>query len=171
MGRFAKLNDDIQILARRILDNQDLCKLLYYPDTYPLEQPDLSRVKSRGLLYKRLLLFTPKLPLATTVGSYIMIRVPRGRPLKGGEFLASLLVFDIYCHDEARNIRFKDVDGIEKAGDRVIMIADKIEEIMNDMSLSIGNDNMDGWSEVSNKEALFNGYSIGYVDVDFRKYI
>ena len=168
MGRFAKLNDDVQILARKILDNQDLCKLLYYTDTYPLEQPDLNTKARRELLYTRLLLFTSKMPLTEVVGSYIMLRVPRGKPTDGSYFLKSLLLFDIYTHEDSRNIRIKDDNGIEKAGDRVILIADKIDEFMVDMQLSIGQNNIDGWSEVANRDSMFSGYSVGYVDVDFR---
>jgi len=169
MGKFAKLNDDIQILARKVIDNQELSKLLYYPDTYPLEQPDLSTRKRRELLYDRLLLFTPKIPLADEVGSYVMIRVPKGRPIGGGYYIASLLLFDIYTHVDSRYIRFKDVNGKDKAGDRALMIADEIEGFMDNMRLSIGENGLHGFNDIANTDSSFSGYQLGYEDIDFRK--
>jgi len=80
-----------------------------------------------------------------------------------------LLLFDIYTHEDSRNIRIKDDNGIEKAGDRVILMADKIDEFMVDMQLNIGKNNIDGLSEVANRDSMFSGYSVGYVDVDFRR--
>ena len=63
MGRFAKLNNDIQQLGLKMLENQDICKLIYYPDSQIIDKPD---VDADEILHKRLFLFTSKLPLAAT---------------------------------------------------------------------------------------------------------
>ena len=44
------------------MQDQDLCKLIHYPNTHPLDQPDINGYNT--ILDKRLLLFTPKIPLA-----------------------------------------------------------------------------------------------------------
>lgn len=171
MGRFAKLNKDINKLAEKIMQDQDLCKLIYYPNTHPLEKPDIN---GEGILDKRLLLFTPKIPLAGESeetqddGTYVMIRPTRMTPSRGGYFIISLLIFDIYCHKDVRDIYYKDEDsGDIVKGDRALLIMDKIMGIMDDMDIGIGKDNIDRAEEVSNRNTTFSGYAIGYVNVDF----
>lgn len=166
MGRFEKLNDDIQALADKIIADQDLCKLIYYPDNNPLDQPDINGKKY--VLDKRLLLLEPKIPLAATEGTYVLIRIPNYRPSKGGYYISSLLLFDIYCHTEVKTIYYKDENGKLKKGNRVLLIADRIEKIMENLGIGVGQDNLNGGGEVANNNATFSGHSIGYVNVDFR---
>ena len=172
MGRFEKLNDDIQELADKILADQDLCKLIHYPENNPLEQPNINGKKH--ILDKRLLLFTPKIPLADASnntqdhGTYVTIRPTRLRPSKGGNYIISLLCFDIYCHKDVRPIYYKDKDDNDKNGDRAILIMDRIEELMDGVNFSIGKDNLDGAGEIANSNTTFSGYTIAYTDVDFR---
>ncbi|MGJ0846632.1 hypothetical protein ACR77J_08080 [Tissierella praeacuta] len=173
MGRFEKLNDDIQALADKILEDQELCKLIHYPENNPLDQPDING--QRHILNKRLLLFTPKIPMADTSnntqdnGTYITIRPTRLRPTNGGYYIVSLLCFDIYCHKNIRPIYYVDENGIKKNGDRAILIMDRIEKFMDGIDLSIGKNNLDGIIEIMNSNATFSGYTLGYKDVEFRK--
>lgn len=162
MGRFEKLNDDIQALADKILDDQDLCKLIYYTNNDPLDQPDING--KRHILDKRLLLFTPKIELASTEGTYVLIRVPNFRPSKGGYYISSLLLFDVYVHKDIKTIYYSD----GKRGDRAMLILDRIEKIMEDLDIGIGQDNLNGGGEVANNNATFSGHSISYANVDFR---
>ena len=166
MGRFEKLNDDIQALADKILEDQDLCKLIYYPDNNPLDQPIVNG--KRHILDKRLLLFTPKIELADTVGTYVLIRVPNFRPSKGGHYISTLLLFDVYVHSKIQVIYYKDSEGNSKKGDRAMLILDRIEKMMESMDIGIGQDSLNGGGEVANNNATFSGHSIGYANVDFR---
>ena len=167
MGRFAKLNNDIQQLGLKMLENQDICKLIYYPDSQIIDKPD---VDADEILHKRLLLFTSKLPLAAEQGTYVMIRPYRFRPSGGGHFIISLLCFDIYTHQDARRIVFKDSKGELLSGDRILMIMDKIDEFMNGngIGISINKDNLDGSSEVESRNAEFAGFTLAYRDISFR---
>lgn len=173
MGRFAKLNKDINKLAEKIMQDQDLCKLIYYPNTHPLDQPDINGENT--VLDKRLLLFTPKIPLAgkdeetQDDGTYVMIRPTRLKPTRGGHYIISLLIFDIYCQKGIRTIYYKDDNGNTVKGDRALLIMDKIEDIINSVDIGIGKDNLDGVEEIANRNTTFSGYAIGYVNVDFRK--
>ncbi|HZJ98410.1 MAG TPA: hypothetical protein VFC79_00300, partial [Tissierellaceae bacterium] len=114
IGRFAKLNTDIQKLAEKMMEDQDLCKLIYHPHSHPLKQHE---VNGEDILDKRLLLFTPKIPLAgegegtQDDGTYVMIRPFRGRSTRGGHYIISLLMFDIYCQKDIRTIYYKGEDG------------------------------------------------------------
>ncbi|HOA80761.1 MAG TPA: hypothetical protein PKK61_06835 [Defluviitaleaceae bacterium] len=167
MGRFAKLNNDIQQLGLKMLENQDICKLIYYPDSQIIDKPD---VDADEILHKRLFLFTSKLPLAAEQGTYVMIRPYRFRPSGGGHFIISLLCFDIYTHQDARRIVFKDSKGELLSGDRILMIMDKIDEFMNGngIGISINKDNLDGSSEVESRNAEFAGFTLAYRDISFR---
>ena len=110
----------------------------------------------------------PKIPLAATEGTYVLIRIPNYRPTKGGHYISSLLLFDIYCHTEVKTIYYKDEKGTLKKGNRVLLIADRIEKIMENLGIGVGQDNLNGGGEVANNNATFSGHSIGYVNVDFR---
>lgn len=167
MGRFAKLNNDIQQLGLKMLENQDICKLIYYPDSQIIDKPD---VDADEILHKRLFLFTSKLPLAAEQGTYVMIRPYRFRPSGGGHFIISLLCFDIYVHQNARRIVYKDSHGEFLSGDRALMIMDKIDEFMNGngIGISINKDNLDGSSEVESRNAEFAGFTLAYRDISFR---
>lgn len=167
MGRFAKLNNDIQQLGLKMLENQDICKLIYYPDSQIIDKPDVS---ADEILHKRLLLFTSKLPLAPEVGTYVMIRPYRFRPSSGGHFIVSLLCFDIYVHQKsARRVVFKDGNGDILSGDRVLLLMDKIDEFMNKgVNFNVGKENLDGGAEIDTRNAEFAGFTLAYKDVDFR---
>lgn len=159
------LNDDIQALADRLMANQDLCKLIYYTDNNPLDQPDING--KRHILDKRLLLLQQKIDLADRVGTYVLLRMPNFRPSRGGHYISSQLVFEVYVHKDAKTIYY-DRDGKRKKGDRAILILDRIEQIMGEQGVGIGEDNLAGGGEVANATALFSGHGISYANVEFR---
>lgn len=168
MGRFEKLNQDIRQLAEKILEDQDLCKLIYYPDNNPLDPSQPAVNGKREIMDKRLILFRPKLPLATETGTYVTIIPSRMRPSKGEHYINTLLTFRIYCHEEIRTIYYYDGNRNVKKGDRPLIIADKIMELMDTVNFSIGKPNLDIVDVISNNDSTFSGYVIGYSDVDFR---
>ena len=172
MGRLEKLNDDVQMLVDKIIADQDLCKLIYYPQNNPLDQPDINGY-SRILdpddkKEKRLLVLTQKIPLAAKEGTYLLIRVPNFRPTKGGHYIKSVFLFDVYTHIETKDVYYTDAEGNPKKGDRALLILNRIEEIMDGLGIGIGQDDLNGGGEVANANATFSGHSIGYANVDFR---
>lgn len=167
MNKFEKLNNDIQELGKRLSDNQDLCRLIHYPQPQPFEQQPVNG--KREVLHKRLLLFSPKLPLAKETGTYVSVRVPRFAPSRDGFYMASIICFDVYSHNEVREIYYYDSKGNPVRGDRPVLILSKIDEIMQDFDLGVGKSKLDRVDEISNSDARFSGYSAWYLDVDFRK--
>lgn len=170
MGRFEKLNNDVQGLADMVLADKDLCKLIYYSGNNPLDQPDTNfrNVLLNDKDNQRLFTFTPKIPLAEDEGTYLSITTPRLKPVEGGHYVVSLLCFNIYSHKDIREIYYKDKYGNSKVGDRAILMMDRIEKIMLNANLGIGQENMDGAAEIASNNAVFSGYTVGYVNVDFR---
>lgn len=167
MGRFAKLNNDIQQLGLKMLENQDICKLIYYKDAKIIDKPD---VDSSKILNKRLFLFTSKLPMTPTEKTYVMLRPLKFRPSKGGYFVVSLLCFDIYVHQNVRRVVFKNKNGEIESGDRALMLMDKIDEFMNSNKngVCVSKDNLDGASEIDTRNAEFAGFTLAYRDISFR---
>lgn len=157
MGRFAKLNKDISTLGIEVLQNQELCKLLHYPHYDPWSMPEVDGYEH--VYNQRLLLFTPKIFDADDVGSYLIIRPDKIRPTSGGYFRATFLLFDIMVHQAARRV---------KGGDRVMYIADIIEDMMSNARLSVGKANFHDCVTVANTNGTFSGFSLVYKDVDFK---
>lgn len=147
-----------------MLDDDDLCKLIYYTENNPLNQDAINGEKH--LSDKRLLTFRSKIPLAASEGVYVLVRVPNMRPSSGGGYyISSLLVFDIYCHVDIKTIYDRNGNKM----DRTLLIASRIEQIMKELDIGIGKDSFNGGGEVSNNDGTFQGFSMGYVNVDFRR--
>lgn len=169
MGRFEKLNDDIRLLADRILSNQDLCRLIHYPDSSPLSTDLVNVNGKRDVMDKRLILFRPKLPLPEETGSYLNIRTTSMRSSRGDYYIRTVLGFCIYCHNNVRDIWYEDSAGNMKKGDRALLIIDRIEGIIKDIGIGIGDENFGGVEEIANRDSSFAGYALSYLNVDFRK--
>lgn len=172
MGRFEKLNRDINKIADKMMENQEICKLIHYPSKYPLDQPNVNGY--RDILDKRLLLCTPKIPLTGVEedtkdnGTYIIIRPTGMSSSQGGQYVKSRLYFDIFCEKSTRVVYYKDEDGVKVKGDRALLLMDKIDEFMINSNLGIGRDNLGTVNDIANRNATFSGYSLEYINVDFR---
>ena len=172
MGRLGKLNRDIRLLGDIILENQDLCKLIHYPHTHPFDQPEINGENT--ILDKRLLLFTPKIPLrgrdeeTQDDGTYVSIRPVRFRPSQGNQYIISLLIFDIFCQQNIRTIYYME-DGKLVKGDRALLIMDKLVDIMDEIQTGIGKDALDSTEEIMNRNATFSGFRLSYTNVDFKQ--
>lgn len=166
MNRFIKLNQDIQNLAVKLLEDVDVRKLIYYPDAQLVDKPD---VEIDDILHKRLLLFTSKLPLAVEKCTYVMIRPFRFRPSDGGQFVITYLCFDIYVHQDIRRVVFEDNNGEILSGDRVLLLMGMIDSFMSKgVNFNVGRENLDGSTEIDSRNAEYAGYTLAYRDVDFR---
>lgn len=169
MGRFEKLNDDIRLLAEKMLVNQDLCRLIHYSDINPLSA-DLSDVNGKkDVMDKRLILFSPKLPTGKEVGTFVNIRPVSMRASQGDYYIKTRLRFCIFCHKDASVIYYKDNEGETKKGNRAMLILDRITNFMEDVDIGIGKENIGGIEEICNRDSSFAGYMIDYLNVDFRK--
>lgn len=167
MGRFLKLNHDVQQLSFKMLEDSDIRKLIFYNDTEIIDKPDINIDK---IFNKRLFLFTSKLPFVAEKGTYVMIRPFKFRPVKGGYFIISLLCFDIYVHQNIRNVVFQNSNNDIISGDRILMIMDKIDKFMSSYQnqICVNQDNLDGSAEISTRNAEFAGFTLAYKDISFR---
>lgn len=166
-GRFEKLNDDIQELALQVLRNQNLCKLIYYPDIdNPLGKPDIRG--ERLISDKKVILFNHKMPLTERGRTYLIIRPDNFRPSRGGAYIKCSLIFEVYSSEDIRSITY-DKDGELKSGDRVLLILNEIDNIMQESDISIGENNFISGGSAGNRNSSITGFGLQYNDVDFRK--
>lgn len=71
------IGENLQLIAKRLIANQDICKLCKYTDKDPLGHPDLTEKEQRELLHD-LIRIEPRLPPQETANSYITIVVKDG---------------------------------------------------------------------------------------------
>ena len=72
---------NLQNIVKRLLANQDLCKLLYYTDKDPLNQPDITEQIKKDEIYQKLLKITPRLDPQETAKSTISVMCISGSRL------------------------------------------------------------------------------------------
>lgn len=95
---FLSINKDLDIIIGRILKNQRLQKLLYYPINNPLDQKTLNEDQQLELISKHIKI-VPKLYIDGSVLSYIIISFDNFIPnATNPEFRDNIISFDIVCH-------------------------------------------------------------------------
>lgn len=122
MAYFSDLNDNLNFVVSKVLENQDLCKYLYYNVADPLLQPDIPDTRSTLLMDNIFPL--PKDPgLIEDQMSILNIYFPFVKPYTPNSGFRKIeLCFDIMCHLDLWNID----DGI-----RVYCIANQIDSMFN----------------------------------------
>ena len=95
---FLSINKDLDIIISRILKNERLQKLLYYPVRNALDQKNLTEDQQMELLEKNIKI-VPKLYVDGSVLSYIIISFDNFIPnATNPEFRDNIISFDIVCH-------------------------------------------------------------------------
>ena len=95
---FLSINKDLDIIIGRILKNQRLQKLLYYPIDNPLDQKTLNEDQQLELISKHIKI-VPKLYIDGSVLNYIIISFDNFTPnATNPEFRDNIISFDIVCH-------------------------------------------------------------------------
>ena len=98
---FKAVGDNLFVIAQKILDDDDICKLLYYTDENPLSHEDMTDEQKQELLHKNILL-VPKVPENDDVkGSYILVLYDGfNMNLANPQFKDADLLFIVVCPPE-----------------------------------------------------------------------
>lgn len=99
---FKAVGDNLFIIAQKILEDDDICKLLYYTDNNPLSlEHSMTEEEKYGLLHKNVLL-VPKVPENDDIkGSYILVLYDGFNiNLANSEFKDADLLFIVVCPPE-----------------------------------------------------------------------
>ena len=70
-----ELGKDLQKIIKRILNNQDLLKLLYYTGKDPYSEPNLTEEQIKNDIYQKLVKIVPRVGPYETSNSMIVLRV------------------------------------------------------------------------------------------------
>ena len=97
---FKAVGDNLFIIAQKILEDDDICKLLYFTDKNPLNHT-ITEQEKFSLLHKNILL-VPKVPENDDIkGSYILVLYDGfNQNLSNSEFKDADLLFIIVCPPE-----------------------------------------------------------------------
>ena len=95
---FLSINKDLDIIVSRILKNERLQKLLYYPVRNALDQKNLTEDQQMELLEKNIKI-VPKMPLEPSVLAYVVIEFDNFRTNDSNpEFRDNSITFSIICN-------------------------------------------------------------------------
>ncbi len=180
-GRFLDLDFLIRKIAEYLIDveNSDpkisdnaknICKLLYYNEKNPLEQPDTNRISSgkpsptfetlaeaqEYILEKRVVL-APRVPLDDEMGAFIVVIIDDFILSSNKLFKPNKIIFDVLCHHQ--NWLLHDTL-------RPFVLMQCIDNIFNNRKMSIGN------IEFANARSIvltptMIGYNMVYQNVQF----
>ena len=97
---FKAVGDNLFIIAQKILEDDDICKLLYFTDRNPLNHT-MTQGEKNSLLHKNILL-VPKVPENDDIkGSYILVLYDGfNQNLSNSEFKDADLLFIVVCPPE-----------------------------------------------------------------------
>ena len=91
------IGENLQLIVKRLLANQNLLKLLYYTDKDPLSNPDLTEEQIQNEVFEKLIKIVPRVGPKETAQSIILIRVSRGSKLENNkEFKAVRIMCEVY---------------------------------------------------------------------------
>lgn len=101
---FLSTDKDLSLIVKKMLDNQRLCKLLYYTQKDCLKAPDLTMEQRLSMLDKQIKL-VPKLEIVDDCPNYVIVTFDNFSPnATNPEFRDCSISFDILCHPDHWNL-------------------------------------------------------------------
>lgn len=95
------------LVAQKILENEKLCKLIYYNNNDPLHSPALND-EQKSELFDKLIAITPHLPTIEEQRSALMIRFDNFIMNETNpHYMDNTLLIDVICHKDLWKIKGK----------------------------------------------------------------
>lgn len=156
---FYELNLVLNSVAKKLINNENLCKYLYYNEKNPLEQPELT-IEQRTELMDKKIFTIPRTPFTDEQGSSIIIGLDRFESTNTNRtFIEYRIEFNVYSH--------VDLWTLERGLLRPYMILHEIHQMMQgDRTLGIGRLQFGG-CRLSILDDSIAGYTTSYDNVDF----
>lgn len=73
-----EIGENLQLIIKRLMANDDLVKLLYYTDKDPLSQPALTNEQKQSEIFEKLIKIVPKIGTKEVANSIVVVRVVNG---------------------------------------------------------------------------------------------
>lgn len=150
--------------------SQNICKLLYYPETNPLEQPDGNSLNPerptpsfdsiqdvKDYIINQRILLVPRIPTPEEVGGFIVVMIDSFSISENKEFKVNQLIFDVLVHHDSWLLD----DNL-----RPFVLMQQIDELFNNRKLSIGQVEFKTANAVVLSPFIL-GYQLVYSDVTF----
>lgn len=101
---FLSVDKDLSQIVNKCLQNDRLCKLLYYTQKDCLSAPNLSMQQKLSLLDRQIRI-TPYLPISEKCPNYIVIKITDFTPnVTNPQFRDCSINFQILCHPDHWNL-------------------------------------------------------------------
>lgn len=158
MEQFKKLNEKLICICNKLLENQDLCKLIVYSQNKPLEENDLTQDERDSLLYTKI---HPSIHIMKEVSEACTLLNVYFNKIKanGQEFKSMKLIITISVHNT-----LKYIDG----GTRANEIHDTLLDIFDKQSgFGLGKMELE-ISEIYVPNENFSGYAMVFNCSEFR---
>lgn len=95
--KLQEMGENLQLITKRLLANQNLLKLLYYTDKDPLNKPDINDDIIKNEIFDTLIKIVPRLKPRETARSIVAFRVTKGRKTKiNDEFQDIEIAFEVF---------------------------------------------------------------------------
>lgn len=95
---FLSMEKDTAIIISEMLKNENLKKLLFYPDKHCLKLPNLTQEQTLSLINRQIKL-TPKIEIDKEILSYVIITYNEfSENFTNPQFRNNTINFDILCH-------------------------------------------------------------------------
>ncbi len=95
---FLTAEKDLFNIVDKLLSNENLKRLLYYPTRDALDKPPLTQDETTAMIHKNIRV-VPRLKIDETVESYIIISFDDFMTNENNpEFRDNLIIFDVICH-------------------------------------------------------------------------
>ena len=95
--RLQEMGENLQLIAKRLMANQNLLKLLYYTDKDPLNQPDISKEIIQKEIFEKIIKVVPRLGPKETAKSAIAFREVSGKKIStNDEFQLIQINFEVF---------------------------------------------------------------------------
>lgn len=97
LSTFLSSEKDFEIIITKMLENENLKKLLFYQTADALTKPSLNQEETLSLVNKNIRL-VPKIDIDPEVKAYIIVGFDNFVPNQNPKFRDNIISFDIICH-------------------------------------------------------------------------
>ncbi len=92
----AEIGENAQKIIKRLMNNQDLVKLLYYTDKDPLSHNDLTKEEIETKVYQKLIKIVPRIGPTEYSNSIVNMKIASGSSNENNEFEDIMIHFEIF---------------------------------------------------------------------------
>jgi hypothetical protein len=151
MSKFKLLNDNLYKILHRLVENKNLCKLIYYNDENPLSQSEIAN--SSKLLFDKIYPYPIAIDPEAEASTFLCLALDDFSLANGGYGIANnKVIFNVLCHNKLWKL---------KGALRPFLIMEELDNMFNDVGgIGIGKMQFSGANIIYTKD--YTGYRVSY---------